>query len=201
MKTTERIIATACGCLLVGFACWLVGCRPTTPSAFGSRGTSWVRTEAGRKSVPGIDEVSIHFGVWGDGATIVVWSDGTGGSFGSRGMGGVPLQAGETRRGVKYEGHLSGRDGRIVNVECYTPDGKTGTVKIGDEAYELAQGTLFLISTSGAKPKVKQLKSDKLDLKPMGSRTVDEITSQTLEALAKTDPDIRAFFIGATKSE
>jgi len=188
-------IAMVCGCILFLATSWLVGCRPTTPRGFGGKGISWMRLEAGKEPLPGVNIGWIGIAVWGDGAAFVIWSDGTGGGMGAGGMGGRKLQPGETRRGVKYEGSVTSRDGRSVNVECHTPDGKTGTVKIGEEAFELTRGGFFLVATSGAKPKVKQLKLDKLDLKPMGSRTHDDITAQTLGALAESDPDIGSFFV------
>lgn len=201
MQIKERVVAAGWGCILVAVTCGFAGCRATVHGGFGAKNISWDHIDVGKTARPGIDRASVNIGAWGDGAAIVVWSDGAGGSFGGSRMGHAPLEPGETRGGAKYEGRLASKEGRVIHVRCYTPDGKTGTVRIGDESYELARGGLFLVSVSGAKPKVKQLELARLDLKPAGSRTLHEINLQTLEDLAMTDPEIRAFFAEAAKTE
>jgi len=99
----------------------------------------------------------------------------------------------------------------LVAVECYTPDGKTGKVSFIRQpsqsfqsdplGYDLAQGRLFLVSTEGAEPRVKQLPLAKLNLKPDGTLSQREMTTEVLQGLAKTDPELRAFFIEGAKAK
>lgn len=201
MNTSESSKTAARFSILVILACGLAGCRATVPSAFGAREFSWGQEDPGRPSVLGVDKALVQFGVWGDGAAVAIWSDGKGGSFGGGGMGGAPLEPGETKRGVRYEGRIASQEGRVVQVRCYTPDGKTGTVEIGGGTYDLSRGGLFLVALGAAEPKVKQLDLARLDLKPSGLRMLNEITRESLEELAKTDPEIRAFFAEAAKSD
>jgi hypothetical protein len=86
---------------------------------------------------------------------------------------------------VHYEGAFTLKGGRNVAVHCYTSDRKTGPVTIGDETYELGNGSLFLVATSGTKAVVKQLRRD---LSKLGS------DSEGFQANAMTGSEIKAFF-------
>ena len=88
-----------------------------------------------------------------------------------------------------------------IDYECVTSDGETGTCWIGfrnphwpAEAtrYDLADGALFLISTQGAEPRIKQLQRDMSSVK-------SEIGY--FEGLAKSDAEIRDFFIKQKAAE
>lgn len=127
--------------------------------------------------MPGIDDASVNFGVCGDGYALVVWCDG-GGSFGANWD--------MSRNAIKYEGSFSARDGREYTVECFTADGKTGSVSIDGQPFKLDDGSLFLVATEGVTTSVRQLQR-KL-LKP---------EMDALMKLAKTDTDIKAFFEGS----
>jgi hypothetical protein len=180
----------------------LTGCDtdPGLPKAFGNREISWDEATSGKPAIGGIDNAEVDFGIWGDGAALVIWSD-AGCELGGGGMANRQLEAGETRKGVKYEGDVRSKDGRSWKVSCYTRDGKTGAVKIGDQTFDLADGALFLLSTRGDRPRVKQLKQAKLDLTPEGSRTVSQIEMPAIRELGKSDPDIKAFFTGAAAAK
>lgn len=193
-------IPYACLLLLCGFVGVTIGfknCSPSQPGAFGSKNVAWSVSEAGKTFIPGLDRVSVDFGIWGDGAAIVVWSDCDSSRFGGGGMGGRELEPGETRQGVKYEGRIVATDGRSIEIECYTPNGEQGRVEIGGQEYTLDQGSLFLISTQHAFVKVKQLHLNVMNLKPAGSISVDEIDGDTLKRIAQTDQAIRGFFMEA----
>ena len=179
----------------------LTGCDtdPGLPRAFGNQELSWDESTDGKQPIGGIDNAEVDFGIWGEGAALVIWSD-AGCSLGGSGMANRELEPGETRKGVKYEGDVTSKDGKSWKVACYTRDGKTGTVKIGDQAFDLAGGRLFLVSTRGASPKVKQLKQDKLNLMPEGAQTVNQITRDSIRELGKTDPVIKAFFTDAARA-
>jgi hypothetical protein len=69
-------------------------------------------------------------------------------------------------------------------------DGKTGTVRIDDQDFDLENGSLLLIETSGPKPAVKQLQGQ--TLKP---------DREFLKKIAVEDAEINAFFESAGTSE
>ena len=150
----------------------------------------WSQSEPGKEAVTGIDDGRVHIFTWGDGAAFVIWGENSGGG------GTAPRQAGDPRGSARYYCTLGD-----VRVEGLTPDGRTGTVKIGAESYDLAKGRLFLVSIKDAKPRVKQISLAKLDLKPEGKSTPEEVTTEQLKELAKTDADIQSFFIGAGAGE
>jgi hypothetical protein len=181
---------------------WLTGCDtdPGLPKAFGNREISWDEATSGKPAIGGIDKAEVDFGIWGDGAALVIWSD-AGCELGGSGMGNRQLEAGETRKGVKYEGEVSSKDGKAWKVSCYTRDGKAGAVKIGDQTFDLADGGLFLISTRGDRPRVKQLKLAKLNLVPEGKQTVIQLEMPAIRGQGKSDPDIKAFFTGAAATK
>jgi len=78
-------------------------------------------------------------------------------------------------------------------------NGKAGTVKIGSEAYELANGAVFLVLKTDGKPKVQQLKLTALNLKPEGTLSPDQMTHEYLRGLARTSPEINGFFAGTVE--
>ncbi len=84
--------------------------------------------------------------------------------------------------------------GQTVALTCYTPDGTTGKVAIGERTFDLAQGGLFLVSTCGSEVLVMQAQLAKLNLKPVGMRTMEDMSEELLRRTAKSDTDIGAFF-------
>ncbi len=52
-----------------------------------------------------------------------------------------------------------------VPIDCTTTDGKTGTSKIANEAFDLEQGALFLVSSTASKPAIEQLALSRLNLR------------------------------------
>jgi hypothetical protein len=190
-------------CSAVWTACWLAGCDADAPRTLAGRHYAWTNAVPGTVPLPGLDQVHVGLAIWGDGAAFVVWSDATkDGRVGATRMRGIPLKPGETRKGGRYKGMFIGH--HLVEVECYTPDGKTGKVSFALQPfqsflsdplwYDLAPGRLFLVSTEGAEPRVKQLPLAKLNLKPDGTLSQQEMTKEILQRLANTDPEIRAFF-------
>ncbi|MBI1916308.1 MAG: hypothetical protein HYS12_16490 [Planctomycetes bacterium] len=130
-------------------------------------------------ALPGIEQGTIyHFGT-----AFVVWSDARGGG------GGI---SSSNVQGVKCQGSLAARDGRRVEFHCETKDAKTGQVKINGEAYELADGNLFLVFTEGEQSRVKQLKRDISNLK---------FERESLEAFGRNDPEIAEFFTKGAKAK
>ena len=118
----------------------------------------------------------------GDGAFLVIVTDGTGGLVGSH-------------SGSPAGGELGTLDGRTIIWECVTDDGKTGTVTIGGATYELEKGGLFLISARHGKTWVRQSKTDlshlkgDVDLAAVKSAVSnDTITAEFLERIERPTP-------------
>lgn len=99
-----------------------------------------------------------------------------------------------TQRIDKYEGTLAG-----VAVTCQTADGKTGTVTIGTQSFDLEKGALFLVSRNGSDVALKQMKLSKLNLQPEGALTLEQLTHGHFQKLAESDSDIREFWRTATR--
>jgi hypothetical protein len=65
-----------------------------------------------------------------------------------------------------YDGSRRTSEGRAVSWSAVTKDGKTGTVTVNDKAYQLADGAVFLVRTTGGSIRVTQVKQDVSGLKP-----------------------------------
>jgi hypothetical protein len=172
----KSLVATAWACMLVS------GCGrtpgPASPDLGGPSGIITWSSSAGKgNALPGIDQGSVYH----LGTAIVLWSDAPGGGGGS---------LNSDVQGVKCQGSLLARDRRRVEFHCETKDAKTGQVTIGGATYDLMDGNLFLISTTGDQSQVKQLKRSLTELK---------FERESLEAFGKNDPDIVGFFTKAAK--
>jgi hypothetical protein len=162
------------------FAAWAdpLGTIPGTRDAYPER-------------VPGIGIGNVAGGTWNGDKVFVVWGDQTGGAVAAGGLGG------SKDPNLRYRCEF----GRVT-CECETPDGRTGSCWIGfrdlhgvrtdGTSYSLADGAFFLLSTRGEKPRVKQLKRDLTTLK-------DE--AEFFKELAKSDAEIRAFFLEPEKAK
>jgi hypothetical protein len=159
------------------FASLLTGCGFKVQGGWGVRTVDWSKMTAGKPTVPGIDHADVRIGLYANSPVLVVWSDGKGGGFNA--------SWDRTGKAVHYEGTFTSRGGRNVAVQCYTSDGKTGSVTIGDATFELGSGSLFLVATSGTKTMVRQLRRD---LSKLGADSVG------FRATAMTDEAIKAFF-------
>jgi hypothetical protein len=171
-------VAIICACLL------LAGCTgqqgSSTPDLGGPSGTiTWLAAIQKEKPLPGIDQASIYY----EGTAFVVWSDFDGGSGGSS-SGNI--------HGVTGQGRLRSRGNWQVEFHFETKDGKTGPVTINEAKYDLANGGLFLVSANGDQVQVKQLKRDMRNLK---------FERESLEAFARNDADIVAFFARNARKE
>ena len=183
MRSQRRRMAATAGVFVLLFgASWLAGCgTSSSPSGGAGDGSvSWLRfKEINPKA--GIDEAEASYGMWGDGMAFVILSDVVG-SSGARSSGG-------TGQPSRYRGYQESPDGRKVEWQCETPDGKTGTITISGQSYDLAQGSLFLVATKGGGSRVLQLKRDTLKL----------TGQERLEHLLKDDTDVGQFFVEAAK--
>ncbi len=100
-----------------------------------------------------IQDAGCTFLVWKEGLRLMLWVDMTGSSgTHSSSSTGDPM--------FRQTGYAQAADGRRVEWQVATADGRTATFKIGNEPFELTQGTLFLISTTQGSPQVQQLQYD-----------------------------------------
>jgi hypothetical protein len=108
---------------------------------------------------------------------VFVWGD-----FASGGAGG---RKDVSKDGLKFGGHLWNQHGnRRVEFAGETKDGKTGRMTLDGNEYDLADGTLFLVSARRGY-RVKQLKRDMARFQDAG---------ELFQDFSKNDPEIRDFF-------
>jgi hypothetical protein len=114
------------------------------------------------------------------GISLVIWSDLSGGAG----------QGGESSLfGYSAAGFCSSADGRRIDWEWKAPKEKSGDFQINGTAYDLAIGTLFLVSTKGGQVRVTQLDVDLSKVKP---------DKQGFEALVKKEPRVAQFIADAS---
>ena len=161
---------------------------PPSPASSNSIGGGQYEWHSFKELKPeaGLDEAQASFGTWGNAASgsglaFVILSDVVG-----------PSKV-ETKSSGKISGQQRSTDGRQVDWQCDTSDGKTGTVTLNGQVYDLAQGSLFLVSTKGTEARMLQLKRDTMKLK------VGNDPKVTLESLIKGDEEIGPFFANAGK--
>jgi hypothetical protein len=160
--------------LMLGGLVWLAGCGrdPVPPQRPAN-------TDTGGYSIGG---TGARYGSWDGELAVVVWFDTDDSSQGFAGEG----------RTAAYQGVFAPIDGRRFDWRCRTSDGKTGTLVIDGQQYELAKGALFLVSTKGDKTAVQQLSHDLAQFNP---------DKEGLERLAKEDPDVARFIVDAGKQK
>jgi hypothetical protein len=90
--------------------------------------------------------------------------------------------------GSSAEGFFSSADGRRVDWTWKAPKEKGGDFQINGMAHDLANGTLFLVSTKGGQVQVTQLD---VDLSKVQS------DKQGFEAFANTQPKVAKFIAEA----
>jgi hypothetical protein len=174
-------------CLWGTIACaiWLTGCRSNSTQPEFNGGTH-VIVKWNREDHPVVGGTSAHYGLWGEGMAYVIWTDRTAGWGGG---GGAERTADKAH--AEYRAFQTPTDGPRVEFRYEmneTAAGREGKITINGATYDLAKGSLFLVSTKGPEPEVVQLNRDTLKLKP---------GKEALEELAKNDPDVAAFFAKA----
>jgi len=114
---------------------------------------------------------------WQEGLEVMIWHDLTGeGTADSSGFvaGKLYIERGSARS----------REGRSLAWEVQTRDGTLGEVQIGGGRYDLAAGTLFLVTTQGDTMAVRQLPRDLSDV---------PLDHDGILTFAGNDPDLAAF--------
>ena len=195
MKMLSRwLTSTTCAAFVVACALLPAGCstKPAAPPApsgsIGGGQYGWLRFKE-LKPEAGLDFVQAHYVTWGDSTSgqslaILILSDVT-----YRGS----IRTDSSGQQASGQHSSADADGRKVEWKCTTSDGKTGNVTINDRPYDLAQGSLFLVSAMGAEVRVLQLMRDTLKVK------VGNDPKDALESVIKGDADIGPFFADAGK--
>jgi hypothetical protein len=153
------------------------GEREFTPFSF-----NW--GHSGQENViPGFDQGSVEILSVGDKVAFAICTD-------FKGAGSDPRQG--RNDGVLEEGE--GPSHRRVKWRAKSPDGKTGTLVINEETYDLSKGTLFLASTEGGQTRVTQLDKDLtfVSAKPPFDKVFDSVT-----AFLRSDPEASQSFKAA----
>jgi len=165
----------------------ILGCKPDgppvsrpLPSGMGGLNTSTIEPDdwAGKGSLkPGIDFCSFAASNGIDDFVFFVWGDFNGGAGAS---------TTKNKDGLQFHGYLrNDPENRNVEYAGETKDGKTGHVTIDGNKFDLANGTLFLVSAR-REYTVKQLKRD---------MTRFESAEELFKDFAKNDPEVIKFFM------
>ena len=138
--------------------------------------TSWQMSSADRK-VHGIGDGSAYFGGYGEGFAIIIWTDILACSF--------PIKPtwDKASKCAKYAGYVKSPSSPKINVECYVTDRMKGSITINQQEYDLANGSLFLLSFRSPQIRVGQINHD-----------IYTITTKDIRQLVEDIPEIRAFY-------
>jgi len=140
--------------------------------------TTWQTSHVSRR-VHGIDDGSAYLGGYREGFAIIIWTDIMACGF--------PIGAtwDGTSNCAKYAGYLKSPSAPKINVECYVAERMKGSMTINQQEYDLANGSLFLISFRSPQIRVVQINQDIYAM-----TTKSEARKQLVESV----PEIRAFF-------
>ena len=145
------LLVTGFACSVLAGALLFAGCQ--RKPRVGRSVTSW-RTTSPRRKVYGVDEGSAYVGRYGKGTAIIIWTDLLSCGF--------PIEAtwDRTRNCARYAGYTESPSGVRVNVECFVADRMKGSMRIDEQEYDLANGSLFLISFRSPQIRVGQVSQD-----------------------------------------
>jgi len=146
--------------LAIGLLLAVSGCSRTTPpgpdTAYGQfEGTGYV------------------FYRWEQGLRLMIWHDATGATSSGSGSTSDPV--------YRVEGQAVYSDGSTLSWTIETRDGQNAQFTLNGVSYDLAQGTLFLVRTSGGSIEVEQLRRDVSSV---------QLERDSILAFAQADPDI-----------
>jgi hypothetical protein len=114
---------------------------------------------------------------WKEGLRVMIWFDGVEGVY-SQG-------AGSTTDPIHRQlGYATAPDGRRVEWQLETKDGKTATFSINNQPYALSNGRLFLVTARDKQIQVQQLDRDLGSIQP---------THESCQAFATSDPAVSHF--------
>lgn len=176
MKSTHpplpdtRLMLLAIVCVLSSLGCER---RPRV----GRHSCQWRST---RTRVHGIDDGSAFSGRYGEGTAMIIWTDILACGF--------PIEPAWDKIGnrAEYVGNVKPSGGSEMDVECHVTGRMAGSMKIGEQEYDLASGSLFLISFRSSPIRIRQVNRDIYDIAPL--------TVEWRKQLVEERPEIKAFF-------
>jgi len=127
-----------------------------------------------------VDETSVEYLLSDRGIALAMWCARTEGPSGSSSESGL--------FSTTASGFFTSADGKQIKWEWNHPRDKGGDFKIDGTAYDLANGTLFLMSIKAGKLEVTQLDVDLSQV---------QANAHGFHALAKMEPKIARFFAEA----
>ena len=135
-----------------------------------------------------LGQTSIQYLQSGNEISLVIWADNTGASeSGSESS----LTSG------RASGFFSSPDGRRIAWEWNNPKPKGGDFQIDGTPYDLANGTLLLVSTKGGKVRVTQLD---VDLSKVQFKSVRE-AEEAFQGIAKNEPRVAKFIAEVSQQQ
>jgi hypothetical protein len=164
----------------------LTGCgRSGQSTRFGSTVgvISW--NETSPSPVGGLDHAWVVYARLGEGLRILLWTDLQNGV--------ANWTSDSTSDSASFKGSIQSSDlKKPIDVQCQAQGANSGSLTIDGVTYDLAGGSLFLVSTKGERPVVKQLNRDTSQFKE---------DPESLKAFARTDPEISAIFTAREEAE
>ncbi|MEZ4737138.1 MAG: hypothetical protein R3E79_59420 [Caldilineaceae bacterium] len=130
-----------------------------------------------------LEQASCTFFVWQEGLRLMLWSDIIdNGSQNGASTTGDPL--------FRQSGYALATDGRRVDWQLETADGRTATLHIDTQPFDLAAGTLFLITTTGGSTQIQQRAYDLAALPAMADGCLQVVAN---------NPEVNDFVQAANK--
>jgi hypothetical protein len=167
----ESVLGRRCALLGMLLVLALSGCYRSTPP-----GAAIVGGKVGRGG--------FTFLRWKQGLAIMIWHDLASSSSQGSDSTGDPV--------YHLSSHALSSDGRRVDWQAQTTDGKTAQFWIDGESYDLASGALFIVTTQNGATMVNQLHRDLSNVQPDYDSCVD---------FARGDPDLARFMDGLSDSQ
>jgi hypothetical protein len=164
------------GMLVFSAFCCLAGCTTQPPPDPEADFGGWIWNYKDLNPEVGDVGVSATWGSWNKKFVFLILTD-------SDTSATTVINAAGSR--TEYKVDLELRNRQKDELRVVTPDGITGSLVHGEQSYDLAQGSVFLLLPEGGKLKVLQLKRDLADV-PAGVGSVTK--------LLRTDQEIGRIF-------
>ncbi|UCC87111.1 MAG: hypothetical protein JSV81_20030 [Anaerolineales bacterium] len=129
-----------------------------------------------------IEQAGYAFYRWEEGLALMIWHDAIA-AYMSSGSGSTASPV------YELKSYAETQDGRRVDWELQTSDGKTAQFMIDNTGYDLSKGTLFIITTKNDQTEVRQLFRNLSDVQP---------NRESCLAFARSDPDLASFINDTT---
>jgi hypothetical protein len=169
------ILLAAFGCFISAFVVAFSGCAsPATSMPPGAD-----------VDLGAFEQTSYTFLRWKEGLAIMIWHDFVLDSADNHG----PRST--TDPVYRAEGYAESKRGHRLEWKAHTTDGKTAQFWIDNVPYDLADGTLFIVTTANGELEITQLQRDLSGVQP---------DRESCLAFAQSDPDLARFVSDTPKS-